>query len=100
MRVENCISFICRCVDLNEFKLNCDKTEAMLIQLRYHPSPSFQSLCIGDESVSASQLVRSLGVMFDEHMSSYAHLSSIFRSSFCHLRNLSRIRKSGLYISF
>lgn len=43
LRVENCISAICRWVDLNEFKLNHIKTEAMLIQSKYHPSPSFQS---------------------------------------------------------
>ena len=53
----------------------------------------FQSLCVGDESVAASQSARSLGVIFDEHMSFHAHVSSICRSSFYHLRNLSRIRK-------
>ena len=34
-----------------------------------------------------------INVMFDEHMSFHAHVSSICRSSFYHLRNLSRIRK-------
>ena len=43
--------------------------------------------------MAASQSARSLGVIFDEHMSFHAHVSSIFRSSFYHLRNLSRIRK-------
>ena len=65
----------------------------MLIHSKYRPSPSFQSLCVGDESVAASQSARSLGVIFDEHMSFHAHVSSICRSSFYHLRNLSRIRK-------
>ena len=78
---------------LNELKLNHDKTDVMLIHSKYRPSPSFQSLCVGDESVAASQSARSLGVIFDEHMSFYAHVSSICRSSFYHLRNLSRIRK-------
>ena len=92
-RVENCISAICRWIDLNELKLNHDKTEVMLIHSKYRPSPSFRSLCVGDESVAASQSARSLGVIFDEHMSFHAHVSSIRRSSFYHLRNLSRIRK-------
>ena len=92
-RVENCISAICRWMDLNELKLNHDKTEVMLIHSKYRPSPSFQSLCVGDESVAASQSARSLGVIFDEHMSFHAHVSSICSSSFYHLRNLSRIRK-------
>ena len=92
-RVENCISAISRWMDLNELKLNHDKTEVMLIHSKYCPSPSFQSLCVGDESVAASQSARSLGVIFDEHMSFHAHVSSICRSSFYRIRNLSRIRK-------
>ena len=63
----------------------------MLIHSKYRPSPSFQSLCVGDESVAASQSARCN--IFDEHMSFHAHVSSICRSSFYHLRNLSRIRK-------
>ena len=75
-----------------EARLNHDKTEVMLIHSKYRPSPSFQSLCVGDESVAASQSGGSLGVIFDEHMSFHAHVSSICRSSFYHLRNLSRTR--------
>ena len=93
LRLENCISAICHWMDLNELKLNHDKTELILIHSKYHPSPSFQSLCVGDESVAACQSARSLGVIFDEHMSFHAHVSSICRSSFYHLRNLSRIRE-------
>ena len=52
-RVENCISAICRWMDLNELKLNHNKTEVILIHSKYRPSPSFQSLCFGDESVHA-----------------------------------------------
>ena len=74
LRVENCISAICRWMDLNELKLNHDKTEVMLILSKYRPSPSFQSLCVGDESVAASQSARSLGVIFDEHMSFHARV--------------------------
>ena len=92
-RVGSCISAICRWMDLNELKLNHGKTEVMLIHSKYRPSPCFQALCVGDESMAASQSARSLGVIFDEHMSFHAHVSSICRSSFNHDRNLSRIRK-------
>ena len=66
--------------------------EVMLIHSKYCPSPSFQSLCVGDESVAAYQPARSLGITFDEHifMSTF---SCTCRSSFYHLRNQSRIRK-------
>ena len=38
-RVENCISAICRWMDLNELKLNHDKTEIMLIHSKYRAHP-------------------------------------------------------------
>ena len=75
-------------MDLNELKLNHDKTEVMPIHSKYRTSPSFPSLCVGDESVAASQSARSLGVIFDEHMFFHAHVIIIY-----HLRNLSRISK-------
>jgi len=95
LRVENCISAICRWIDLNELnsELNHDQMEVMLIQSKYRPSPSFQSLCVDQESVAASRSAWGLGVIFDEHMSFHAHVSRICISSFYHLRNLSRIRK-------
>ena len=41
--IENCILYcaICRWVDLNELKLNHDKTEVMLVHSNYRPSPLF-----------------------------------------------------------
>ena len=78
-RVESCISAICDWMDLNELKLNHEKTEVILIHSKY---PCFQALRVGDESMAASQSARSLGVIFDEHMSFHAYVSSICRSSF------------------
>ena len=51
-RVESCISAICDWMDLNELKLNHEKTEVMLIHSKY---PCFQALRVGDESMAASQ---------------------------------------------
>ena len=92
-RVENCVAAICRWMDLNELKLNHDKTEILLIHSKYRVRPPFQSLTVGSERLSTSSSARSLGVIFDEHMSFNAHISGICKSSFYHLRNLSRIRK-------
>lgn len=45
LKVENCISAICRWMDLNELKLNHDKTEDMLIHSKpivpLHPFSSY-----------------------------------------------------------
>ena len=54
-------------MDLNELFIH-----PLLIHSKYRPSPSFQSLCVGDESVAAYQPARSLGVTFDEHI--FMHL--------------------------
>ena len=92
-RVEDCVSAICRWMNLNELKLKHHKTEVILIHSKYRPGPSFQSLRVGDQNVAATSSARSLGVTFDEHMSLNVHVSSICKSSFYHLRNLARIRK-------
>ena len=42
-RVEDCISAICHWMNLNELKLNHNKTEVILIHSKYRPHPSFQS---------------------------------------------------------
>ena len=54
-------------MDLSELLIH-----PLLIHSKYRPSPSFQSLCVGDESVAAYQPARSLGVTFDEHI--FMHL--------------------------
>ena len=72
--VENCIS---RWMDLNELKLNHDKTEVMLIQSRHGLSAFFQSLCVGDESVASSQWARGLSVVFDKHVSFHARVKHL-----------------------
>jgi len=93
IQIENCVNAICRWMDLNELKINHDKTEIMLIHSKYRPPPVFQSLSVGLEHVTASSSAKSLGVIFDEHMSFDDHVSNICKASFFHLRNLSRIRK-------
>ena len=39
LRVEICLSDICHWMDVNELKLNHDKTEIMLIYWNYHTRP-------------------------------------------------------------
>ena len=36
LRLENCVTDICHWIDVNELKLNHDKTEIMLIHSKYH----------------------------------------------------------------
>ena len=39
--VENCVAGVCHWMDVNELKLNHDKTESMLIYSKYHTRPLF-----------------------------------------------------------
>ena len=61
---------MCRWMDLNELKLNHDKTEAMLIQ---------QGIVLLHSINSYVLLMRacSLGVVFDNHMSFHARVKHL-----------------------
>ena len=51
------------------------------------------SLNIGDKSISPSDRVRNLGVVFDSQMSMSGHINSLCSSLTYQLRNISRIRR-------
>ena len=93
LRVENCVADICHWMDVNELKLNHDKTEIMLIYSKYHTRLPFSYFSIGNERLTTTANARSLGVVVDDNMLFDAHVSDICRSSFNQLRNLSKIRK-------
>ena len=49
LRVENCVADICHWMDVNELKLNHDKTEIMLIYSKYHTRPLFSYFSVGNQ---------------------------------------------------
>ena len=93
LRIENCVADICHWMDVNELKLNHDKTEIMLIYSKYHTRPLFSYFSIGNERLTTTANARSLGVVLDDNMLFGVHVSDNCRSSFNQLRNLSKIRK-------
>ena len=93
LRVENCVADICHWMDVNELKLNHDKTEIMLIYSKYHTRLPFSYFSIGNERLTTTANARSLGVVLDDNTLFHVHVSDICRSSFNQLRNLSMIRK-------
>ena len=78
----------------HQLKMNDDKTEFLVISsksiARGIVSPS---LHIGDHQVVATSTARNIGVMMDSKASMEAHVLSVCKSSFIHIRNLSRIKK-------
>ena len=93
LRVENCVADICHAMDVNELKLNHDKTEIMLIYSKYHTRPLFSHFSIGNERLTTTANARSLGVVLDNNRLFDVHVSDICRSWFNQLRNLLKIRK-------
>ena len=55
LRVENCVADICHWMEVNELKLNHDKTEIMLIYSKYHTRPPFSYFSIGNERLTTNE---------------------------------------------
>ena len=91
LQLEACINDICRWMVFNEFKLNQDKTELLVIHFSYCSCPSLFCPRVGDIDVAPVKAASNLGVVFDDTMSFKSHISDVCKSSFYHLRNISRI---------
>ncbi len=70
-----------------------NKTEVLIIGPK---SPTCNNLehCLTLDgcSVNYSSLVRNLGVLFDSNLSFDSHVSSICKTDFFHLKNISKLR--------
>ena len=78
LRVENCVANImCHWMDVNELKLNHNKTEIMLIHSKYHTSPLLSYFSMGNERLTTTATARSLGVVLDDNMHVSGHLQII-----------------------
>ena len=93
-QMEKCIASVQKWMLSHELKMNDDKTEFLVISsksiARGIVSPM---LHIGDHQVVATSTARNIGVMVDSKASMEAHVLSVCKSSFVHIRNLSRINK-------
>lgn len=93
-RLSECIKAIKNWMNKNMLKLNEEKTEFMVItspHLKRHMSPV--SLLVEDSTISPSDSVRNLGVIFDSQMSMSPHVKSLCTNLNFQLRNISRIRR-------
>ena len=95
--VEKCINDINNWMTANMLKLNNDKSELLVLHARHRPQPPLDSIYAGTELVQASQAAKNIGVWFDRTLSMDKQVSSICKTAFYHLRNISSIRK---YLSF
>lgn len=92
-RVEHCVEEIDRWMISNKLKLNNDKTKLIVFSSKFRPRPYLSNVQIGSECIEHSNTVRNLGVLFDQTLSFVEHVSKLCKSSYYHIRNISKIRK-------
>ncbi len=79
-------------VQLTEL-LNSEKTEEVIIGPKTFSCNNLDHCLILDGcSVNSSSSARNLGVLFDSNLSFKKHVSSICKTAFFHLKNISKLR--------
>ena len=91
--VEQCIKDIDWWMTNNMLKLNQEKTELIVISSKFRPKPAISYVSVGDEQILPKSSARNLGVIFDECRNMVEHVNKICKTSYYHLRNISKIRK-------
>ncbi len=77
----------------NFFLLNSEKTEVLIIGPKNHTSNNLEHcLTLDGCSVNSFSSVRNLGVLFDYNLSFESHISSVCKTAFFHLKNISKLR--------
>ncbi len=77
----------------NFLLLNSEKTEVLIIGPKNPTCNNLEHyLTLDGCSVNSSSSVRNLGVLFDSNLSFESHVSSICKTAFFHLKNISKLR--------
>ncbi len=79
---------------MNHFLLlNSEKNEVLIIGPKNHTSNNQEHcLTLDGCSLDSSSSVRNLGVLSDSNLSFDSHISSIWKTAFFHLKNISKLR--------
>ncbi len=90
--VSDCHQFVA-VITSNFLLLNSEKTEVLIIRPKIPTSNNLEHcLTLDGCSVDSSSSVRNLGVLFDSNLSFDSHVSSICKTAFFHLKNISKLR--------
>ncbi len=92
-KLMECIVDIKNWMTSNFLLLNSEKTEVLIIGPKTPRSNNLEHcLTLDGCSVDSSSSVRNLGVLFDSNLSFDSHVSSICKTAFFHLKNISKLR--------
>ena len=90
--IESCVSDIQKWMVINKLKLNTEKTELLYLHSRFRPCLDLGAINLGSDNVYPSPKARNIGAIFDSTLTMSAHVNSIVKSGFYHLRNIAKIR--------
>ncbi len=92
-KLTECIVDIKNWMMSNFLLLNSEKTEVLIIGPKTSSFNNLEHCLILDGcSVNSSSSVRNLGLLFDSNLSFENHVSSICKTEFFHLNNISKLR--------
>ncbi len=92
-KLMECIVDIKTWMTSNFLLINSEKTEVLIIGPKTPTSNNLEHcLTLDGCSVDSSSSVRNLGVLFDSNLSFDSHVSSICKTAFFHLKNISKLR--------
>ncbi len=92
-KLTECIVDIKNWMTRNFLLLNSEKTEVLIIGPKTFACNNLDHCLIRDGcSVNSSSSARNLGVLFDSNLSFEKHVSSICKTAFFHLKNISKLR--------
>ncbi len=91
-KLTECIVDIKNWMMSNFLLLNSEKTEVLIIGPKNPTCNNLEHyLTLDGCSVNSSSSVRNLGVLFDSNLSFESHVSSICKTAFFHLKNISKL---------
>ncbi|XP_071761460.2 uncharacterized protein LOC139916471 [Centroberyx gerrardi] len=87
--LSTCLEEIKAWMSRNFLQLNSSKTEALLVGTQSSPIPH---LTFDNQDIPLSSSVTNLGVRFDPHLTFHDHIKHLCKTSFYHLKNISKLR--------
>ena len=91
--IEDCVRDIEMWMLANKLQLHSDKTEILVFPSCYYPRPTLNNLVIASETVDCSTTAKNIGVIFNNSLLMFPHVTAVCKSSFFHLQNIFKIRK-------
>ena len=79
---------------VNKLKLNDEKTEFLIMTSKFHQHKIYDhQIKLDTASISASEIARNLGIIFDKNLCMEEQIRRICQSVYFHTRKINSIRK-------